>query len=394
MAQELQAVIETLARSVHRAVAIDDLDFRLIAFTSHGGAVDPIRQAAILERQGPREATAWVRKLGVARAKGPMRIPANDELGMLPRICIPLRAHDLHLGYLWLVDPDESLSEVELRTAVVTADQCADLLHRERMHDALADARERELLRDLLGADAGVREMATAEVVAADLIDLRGELSVLAVGPVQSEAADAARTREAIAHAMDVALAGLPRRTCLRLIRPGHGVVVMTTSTLGMAPDVAAALAKGARGTELAVGVGGAVTQLGELGSSYQQAKGALRLTQVLPMFRPVARWTELGVYALLIELAGERWRFSALHPAVTTLYDAEPVLAETLERFLDRGGDTRAVAADLNVHRASVYYRLDRIRQLTGVDLSDGEQRLGLHLSLKIRRMQGQAEP
>jgi sugar diacid utilization regulator len=192
---------------------------------------------------------------------------------------------------------------------------------------------------------------------------------------------------------MDITLMGLPRRTCLRLIRPGHGVVVMTSSTLEQRPEIASALAQAGRGPELAVGVGGAVSDLAGLSESYQQAKGALRLAQVLPMFRPVARWADLGVYALITELAGEHWRFSALHPAVTTLYDAEPVLAETLERFLDRGGDTRAVAADLNVHRASVYYRLDRIRQLTGVDLNDGEQRLGLHLSLKIRRMQGAAQ-
>src|SRR3954453_8145012 len=79
MAQELQRAIEALAKALDRSVAVDALDFRLIAFTSHVEPVDAVRQQAILNRQGPRTATTWVRKLGVARAEGPVRIPANDK---------------------------------------------------------------------------------------------------------------------------------------------------------------------------------------------------------------------------------------------------------------------------------------------------------------------------
>ena len=58
------------------------------------------------------------------------------------------------------------------------------------------------------------------------------------------------------------------------------------------------------------------------------------------------------------------------------------------LETYLDLAGDVKAASARLNLHRSSLYYRLDRISQLLGSDLSDGLIRLDLHLALKNRRL------
>lgn len=57
--------------------------------------------------------------------------------------------------------------------------------------------------------------------------------------------------------------------------------------------------------------------------------------------------------------------------------------LVTTLRVFLDRAGNIQAVAAELFVHRASVYHRLKRIEELLGVDLSDGHDRLETHLGM-----------
>jgi DNA-binding PucR family transcriptional regulator len=64
------------------------------------------------------------------------------------------------------------------------------------------------------------------------------------------------------------------------------------------------------------------------------------------------------------------------------------PMLLATLEAFLDLAGDVQAVAKRLNLHRSSLYYRLDRIAKLADVDLADGLVRLDLHLALKARRV------
>jgi len=57
--------------------------------------------------------------------------------------------------------------------------------------------------------------------------------------------------------------------------------------------------------------------------------------------------------------------------------------LVSTLRVFLDRAGNIQTVAAELFVHRASVYHRLKRIEEILGVDLSDGHDRLETHLGM-----------
>ena len=41
--------------------------------------------------------------------------------------------------------------------------------------------------------------------------------------------------------------------------------------------------------------------------------------------------------------------------------------------------------AAELRIHRQTLYYRLQRIEKLTGLDLADGRDRLTLHLALTL---------
>jgi DNA-binding PucR family transcriptional regulator len=46
--------------------------------------------------------------------------------------------------------------------------------------------------------------------------------------------------------------------------------------------------------------------------------------------------------------------------------------------------------AKALRLHRTSLYYRLQRVAELTGASLRNGDERLTLHLSLKLARLHG----
>lgn len=110
---------------------------------------------------------------------------------------------------------------------------------------------------------------------------------------------------------------------------------------------------------------------------AYQQALAAAELSSLDPNLPSTARWSELGAYRLLID-GGPGDVLAAL---------SEPLLV-TLEAYLDGGCDARATAQRLHLHRTSLYYRLGRIEELTGRDLSTGAARLELHLALKLVRL------
>jgi sugar diacid utilization regulator len=68
----------------------------------------------------------------------------------------------------------------------------------------------------------------------------------------------------------------------------------------------------------------------------------------------------------------------------------ANAPLVDTLETYLELAGDARATAEALTLHRATLYHRLNRIEKLTGARLKTGDDRLALHLGLRLARLSG----
>ena len=75
---------------------------------------------------------------------------------------------------------------------------------------------------------------------------------------------------------------------------------------------------------------------------------------------------------------AGRCSQFSRLH----TAYSESACSCSAKPR------DAKATAAALWPHRTSLYYRLRRIEDLAGVDLSRGADRLLCHLALRLARL------
>ena len=108
----------------------------------------------------------------------------------------------------------------------------------------------------------------------------------------------------------------------------------------------------------------------------------------------------DTGAYRLLLpamsEDPAELQRFYEETVAPLVAYDDqyETDLVQTLETFLDADGNVAGTAQRLYTHRHTVRYRLERVRDLTGLDVSstDGRERLGL--GLKAMRVLGIAVP
>ena len=66
--------------------------------------------------------------------------------------------------------------------------------------------------------------------------------------------------------------------------------------------------------------------------------------------------------------------------------------LMTTARVILDLGGDIAAAAKALRVHRTTLYYRIDRISELTGVDLRTGPARIDLQLALWLEAFRSAA--
>ena len=68
----------------------------------------------------------------------------------------------------------------------------------------------------------------------------------------------------------------------------------------------------------------------------------------------------------------------------------AASTLLPTLGTFLDCAGDVRRTATELRVHRTTLYHRLSRVEQISGLSLRDGRDRLLMHLTMRLHHMYG----
>jgi len=104
----------------------------------------------------------------------------------------------------------------------------------------------------------------------------------------------------------------------------------------------------------------------------------------------------QTGAYRLLLstmsENPSELQRFYAETVEPLLAYDEqyETELVRTLATFLEADGNVAGTAQRLFTHRHTVYYRLERVRELSGLDVSSSDGREKLSLGLKAMRVLG----
>jgi hypothetical protein len=391
---DLQDVVDALAERVGSPVAVEDAAFHLLAYSAHQDGVDEVRVRSILDREAPAAVTGWLRELGVHRAESVTRVCRNGRLGMEARLCFPVRFQRQLLGYLWLLDRGAAVSDATtIAAGAETAEHLSALLGRRRAALRADRERERELVGQLLSADASVRSQASEALVGGDLLASTPKYAGLALHVGRGQ-----RPADLTLY-LDELSQQLRRRVdpghLLEGLRTGALVYVLAMDPwfdLGSFAMRVTELAKDAAGDgggwDVTVGVGGTVERLVEVRLAVDRARYACTVAQRLPHHRPVAQWDDLGSLGPLAGLGDE---------ALATLCDPEPVkrllaadpegvLLQTLRTYLDRGCDAQATAKELFLHRASLYHRLHRIEALAGIDLKDGDQRLLVHMALRAR--------
>ncbi|MGE3287631.1 MAG: PucR family transcriptional regulator [Pseudonocardia sp.] len=149
-----------------------------------------------------------------------------------------------------------------------------------------------------------------------------------------------------------------------------------------------AAILRELGGGRARVGVGEVCGRVADFPRSYRQARLALRLLAVAEWDDRVVRFDDLGVYRLLagVDDLAEVERFVQQWIGELLAYDQQrgADLVRTLAFYLDRGGSYSATSSALVVHRNTLKYRLQRIRQISGLDLSDPETCFNLQLATR----------
>lgn len=370
MRDDLQDLVDEVSRLLGAPATLEDPEFTLLAFCAQGAdagagqatVLDAVRTRSILTRGSPDQTRRWFGEFGIDAATGPLRTPADPATGILTRLCLPVRHAGRLYGWLWLLDEGRTdVADPEapgLAAATALAARAGELL-------AVPLAKAPDLAGDLravlTGSDAGRSLRALTSGLGADtpvaLVALRP------AGPLRAGwTPPAAGAVSTVLGRWVAVLLPLPRTA------DGRPAGALTAAALRELPPGSTA------------GVATARPGPTELPAQWQEARDAARVAAVEPRLAPVASWSELGAWRQVVRLPGP-------DPSLAGLL-ADPLLTHTAEVWLDCAASPQRAAAALTVHRQTLYYRLGRIADLTGLNLADGADRLALHLAVRTHRL------
>lgn len=139
------------------------------------------------------------------------------------------------------------------------------------------------------------------------------------------------------------------------------------------------------------IGVGRGYRGLGNIYKSYIDATKALRTGEVIDD-RPVVYFDQLGIYKILCQdsLTEELESFynSTIQPLIDYDKKKSTELVKTLEVYFQHNGNLKKISDTLYTHYNTTLYRLQRLQQITAMNLENPKDRLNLEIALKIKRL------
>jgi len=405
-----------------RAVAVEDPVGRLLAGAAPDGGGDLL---AALEDGGFRasrgagvDETQRERRDRYARLPdGFLSVPVERwRVGGRELHFVPVGAHGAPAGYLWLdlaerplrpedvvvlywaaraLEAELGKERVRLETELgVRGDFVDDVVNGHHGSVDLLLQRARYLGADLSGG---------ALVVVVDIDDFAGYLSrrklkESAIQELKRRLADAVRLQ---ARGLFSNLLIGPRSdNVILFLAPAEGEPAAELT--GRALDLAARVQRYAKGLlpdlTVSVGVGRFKEDPSELADAYSEAEVALEIGHRIHGPSSVSTFEQAGTYKLLFRVLQEdpeeleSFYRETLEPVVR--YDSRygTELVSTLTTYLKNDASTAKTAAELFAHRHTIRYRLDRVRELTRLDVDKSEDRERITLGIKAMQLLGRA--
>jgi sugar diacid utilization regulator len=148
----------------------------------------------------------------------------------------------------------------------------------------------------------------------------------------------------------------------------------------------------------ISIGIGRFKTDPALLSDAYMEAEVALEIGHRISGPSSISTFEQTGTYKLLFRVLQEdpeeleSFYAETLSPVVS--YDSRygTELVQTLVTFLGNDASTAKTAAELFAHRHTIRYRLERVRELTHLDVDKSEDRERLTLGLKAMQLLGRA--
>lgn len=381
------------AGGVHKRVVLLDSGFGLRA--EAGGRPGPASVS-----WAPPEGGIELLLRTLRASKRPLRVPSVPG-SVLEHGCLatPIAVGESTLGYLLVLDEtgDEEPDDVDLLIVSYAATLFALTLAHERTSTELGMRYQGAIVDALVAGHFLDSDDARRKAVSVGLTDSRPyRIGVIKAGPPAGGGFPLPRsTSEAVVGQLSASALGV-----IAVARGPEIVVLLPEEFDGSANGVPrpgqtdplrgfVELWRSCAAEHLSCGISEPISAPEHAPHAFRQAEQAIDLGIRLGRGGKVIAYDELGIYRLLLRIGEmpELWQFADDVLGAVLRYDSAHKLdlAHTLSVYLGQHGSLKQAARTLRVHANTVAYRIQRIEQLTKLDLGDSDDRLLAHVAVKI---------
>jgi purine catabolism regulator len=372
----LEAVLGSLAGAVGGSAMVLDSTGRELAHQPAKGGPGAAALKALSAEIAARRATAALSPFE------PHHASFGDRALAVP---VPGRRGGGPVAWLAVISQREPLDEFER----LTARQGAMVVGLELMRERVVRETERRLAGDLLAEALSGR---------LDPEELRGRLRPFGIGAEAAVLVFTLDDTQAGEQALEreLADAGVPALVATSSAAGRALLCAVIDGRAGDPVDIAASLrsALATTGGQVRAAASRRMS-VGSLRRAFHEARCALEATSLTDGDAPeVASHQDLGAFTLLLSLQDEDalrlYSDGLLDPIEQTEGEYGGELLRSLEAYIDHNGNWERAARELYCHRHTLRYRIRKIEELTGRDLSRATDRIELWLALRARELVG----
>lgn len=302
----------------------------------------------------------------------------------LKRIVGKIQIKGKTLGYIGVLEDKQKLKKEDINITRLLCDVVASEMQKSKLYDNLTGVKHEFLLIDLLGDRIEnttiAKERANAIFHTADK-----NLFVLVLNPHENiiNSHTLGYLRWSFESTLD---------SCKSVYYNDHLILVINANDKDQWHKIKTKLIGLLKTNNLNAGLSLIFHDMLGIKKHYIQAASALRLGKLLKNYGVLQDYEDLYIYDLLTKLQEDTKAYDFCHPSVVKIQDYDKSNGtdyyNTLYQYLICSGNITLLAKKLFLHRNTIVHRINKIQEISRIDLSDGNNRFKLLLSYRIMEL------
>lgn len=393
----LEEIADKISEVLRCPITIEDINHRLLAYSTHDDITDPARISTIIGRRVPEKVINSLWKEGtiplLLSTKDPIRVKNIEEVGLGNRVAISIWKNEEVLGFIWALEVNKVLTPEELDMLKNAAVAVRNRLLKRQLRMTKKEEHSQEFFwklltghihsQDEIARQFGELNIASPHLFSIMLFKCKIEISETALRQI-SYLLETTQQVKIVLYTMDA-----------------NELIIMAEPKPSEQPlqdlvrflDAFKRQLKERFSIDTAIaGIGGVHDSLQDVEKSYKEARAVINVKEKFPNeTSSVFTFPELGIYQYLDILAENRKAAGITNYSLNMLrkYDKahNSNLAETLEVYLDKDSNIHEAAKELNIHANTLSYRLKRIAEIGELNLKSPAQKMTIYLDMKLEK-------